>query len=73
MPARIGGLDGQDRAARLEKYVDEYRIAWKIFGRRLAVKNQDRQKSEEKKKPVKTLKEKRAEKKAKKDGKTSEA
>jgi hypothetical protein len=37
------------------------------------MKSQDKQKGEEKKKPGKTLKEKRAEKKAKKDSKTSQA
>lgn len=38
----------------------------------LIMKSQDRPKSAEKKKPQKTLKEKRAEKKAKKDNKSEE-
>jgi hypothetical protein len=37
------------------------------------VKSQDKPKGDDKKKPLKTLKEKRAEKKAKKDSKSSDA
>jgi hypothetical protein len=43
-----------------------------LFKGGLYMKSQDKPKTSEKKKPLKTLKEKRAEKKAKKDTKTEE-